>query len=76
MVWAQRARELAADDPSVLYNVACTLVRAGYRDEALDALEQAVGAGFGQRTWFEHDSDLDDVRAAPRFQALLERLPR
>jgi hypothetical protein len=35
-----------------------------------------MGAGFGQRTWFEHDSDLDDVRAAPRFQALLERLPR
>ena len=76
MLWAQRAREIAADDPSVLYNVACTLVRAGYRDEALDALEQAVGAGFGQRTWFEHDSDLDDVRAAPRFKALLERLPR
>jgi len=74
--WAQRARELAADDPSVLYNVACALVRAGNPDQALDTLEEAVGAGFGQRTWFEHDSDLDDLRATPRFQALVERLPR
>jgi len=76
MQWAQRARELAGDDPSVLYNVACTLVLAGYPDDALDALEQAVAAGFGQRTWFEHDSDLDSIRDKPRFQALLARLPR
>ena len=74
--WAQRARELAGDDPSVLYNVACTLVLAGSPDDALAALEQAVDAGFGQRTWFEHDSDLDAIRATPRFQALLARLPR
>ncbi|MFT3697817.1 MAG: protein kinase [Kofleriaceae bacterium] len=74
--WGQRARSLAADDPSVLYNVACALVRAGYPEPALDTLEQAVGMGFGQRTWFEHDSDLDDLRATPRFIQLLERLPR
>ncbi len=76
MAWAQRARQLAADDPSVLYNVACVLVRTGRRDDALDTLRQAVDAGFGQRTWFQHDPDLDDLRADPRFQALVDRLPR
>ncbi|HEY0255642.1 MAG TPA: protein kinase [Kofleriaceae bacterium] len=74
--WANRARELAADDPSVLYNVACAQVRAGNVEQALDTLEQAVGMGFGQRTWFDHDSDLDDLRTQPRFQALVEKLPR
>ncbi|MCE9572535.1 MAG: protein kinase [Deltaproteobacteria bacterium] len=76
LAWSQRAREVAADDPSVLYNIACALVRAGDPDQALDTLEQAVGMGFGQRTWFENDSDLDELRATPRFQALLEKLPR
>ena len=60
----------------MLYNIACALVRAGYPDQALDTLEQAVGMGFGQRTWFENDSDLDDLRATPRFIALVEKLPR
>src|SRR5262249_552711 len=73
--WAKRAGEVAPDDPSVLYNIACLLVRTGDREGALAALEHGVAAGFGQRTWFEHDSDLDDLRADPRFQALLARLP-
>nr|HEX4316076.1 protein kinase [Kofleriaceae bacterium] len=74
--WSQRAREVAADDPSVLYNIACAQARAGYPEQALDTLEQAVGLGFGQRTWWENDSDLDTLRASPRFVALLDRLPR
>ena len=73
---SERARAVAADDPSVLYNIACALVRAGDPNQALDALEQAVGMGFGQRTWFENDSDLDDLRATPRFVALVQKLPR
>ena len=76
LAWSQRAREVAADDPSVLYNIACALVRAGDPDQALDTLAQAVGMGFGQRTWFENDSDLDALRGTPRFAALVERLPR
>ena len=76
LAWSQRAREVAADDPSVLYNIACALVRAGFPDQALDTLEQAVGMGFGQRTWFENDSDLDALRETPRFVALVEKLPR
>ena len=76
LAWLRRARELDATGSATLYNVACALAMLGERDEALDALEQAVSVGFGHRTWFEQDPDLAPIRDDPRFTALLERIPR
>ena len=73
--WARRAAAMDADDAMTLYNVGCVFSLAGQAGDALDCLERAVGAGLTQRGWFEHDSNLDFVRDAPRFQALLARLP-
>jgi adenylate cyclase len=69
-----RALELQPDDFGTAYNVACGYASAGEPERALYALERAVGTGRGSRSWIEHDTDLDPLRAHPRFQALLGRL--
>jgi hypothetical protein len=48
---------------------------AGAADDALDYIERAAAAGLTQRGWLEHDSNLDAIRSAPRFQNVLARLP-
>ena len=42
--------------------------------ECMDALDKAVNQGWGDKDWVEHDSDLDSVRAEPRFQTLLQAM--
>jgi adenylate cyclase len=72
----ERARRASAIDPGdagVLYNVGCIYALAGKHDEAIGYLDRAIGAGYSQRTWLEHDSALDPLRGDPRFQALLRR---
>lgn len=74
LAWAGRAVEIDPEDAGVRYNVACFYALSGERDRALDALEGAVRVGFGNREWIERDPDLDSVRDAPRFQAVLEAM--
>ncbi len=70
--WGQRAVEIDPEDAGVRYNVACLFAVAGQGDRALELLEQAVAAGFGNREWLERDPDLESIRDDPRFEALLE----
>jgi hypothetical protein len=58
----------------LLYNVACTYGVLGRSDEALDALEHAVSKGWGDKSWLEHDSDLDSIRESPRYKAILQAM--
>jgi TolB-like protein/Tfp pilus assembly protein PilF len=67
-----RALAVDPDEPTTLYNVACFLARTGDVEEALDVLERVVASGFGQRDWFEHDTDLANLRDNPRFRAILD----
>ena len=64
------------DDPGVLYNVSCVYVRMGKIEEALHLLEQGARVGLPGREWLEHDSDLAPLRNDPRYQAIIESLPR
>jgi adenylate cyclase len=68
---AMRARP---DDYATLYNAACYYSLAGDVEHAISLLERACKSGGGSRDWFEHDSDLDPLRANPRFQRLLAAL--
>ena len=72
--WANRALALDSEDSGVLYNVACVYAQTGGKERALECLERAVQNGFGHREWLENDSDLNALRAEPRFQALLKKL--
>ncbi len=71
---AQHAAEFADVRPDALVNLACMYARAGRKDDALKALEDAVGAGFNAKWRLQGDDDLASLRAEPRFQNLLARL--
>ena len=58
----------------LLYNVACTYGLLGKTEECLDALEQAVSKGWGDKSWLEHDSDLDSIRGEARYLGLLRAM--
>jgi serine/threonine protein kinase/Flp pilus assembly protein TadD len=72
--WAERALAADPEEPSILYNVACTYARLGHTERALDCLDEAVTFGFVQKGWIDHDATLDSLRSHPRFLTLLERL--
>lgn len=54
------------------YNIACGLARLGRADEALAALQEAVGAGFHDADFAHKDPDLESIRTDPRFEGVLK----
>ncbi len=58
------------------FNLACGYTRLGRKDKAIEALTSAVAEGFTNRNAYETDEDLAPLRAEPRFQELLARLPK
>ena len=69
-----RAFTLDPKDPMMLYNAGCIYSLCDMKAEALNCLEQAVEHGLTLKAWYEHDSNLDNLRKDPRFQQLLSRL--
>ena len=67
---------LVPDNPTVHYNLACSLALSGRPGEALDALEQAVRLGYDDDAFLESDEDLTSLRSEPRFLALVDVLRR
>jgi Flp pilus assembly protein TadD len=70
----QRLVHLAPRDPTVHYNLACSLALLGRGEEALDALERAIALGYRDTEHLLGDEDLASVRASARFQTLLASL--
>jgi len=71
--WISRALAIEPDDPTTLYNSACGYTLLGETDIALGLLERTIAqGGRGWIAWIEHDSDLDALRAHPRYQRVLE----
>ncbi len=52
------ALTLRANEPSILYNAACTYCGLNRKAEALDALRKAWEAGFRDAVWARRDPDL------------------
>jgi Flp pilus assembly protein TadD len=71
----QELVRLLPEDPTVHYNLACSLALTGAPDQAVAALEIAVRLGYRDREHLLGDEDLASLRSNPRFRALLERLP-
>jgi adenylate cyclase len=72
--WARQALAMDADEPMVLYNVACIQSLAGQTEDAICSLEKAVRTGLTQKGWVEHDSNLDPLRSHPRYKDLIRLL--
>jgi serine/threonine protein kinase/Flp pilus assembly protein TadD len=69
--WARRALDIDPEETSILYNVACVYSLLGRTEEAIGCLEKVMVHGTFYKNWAAKDSDLDNVRSDPRFQALL-----
>ncbi|MDH3291608.1 MAG: protein kinase [Gemmatimonadota bacterium] len=75
IAWTDRALAIDSTDPVVVYAAACVHAVLGRDDEALDGLERALDAGFGNKGWIRNDPDFASLREHPRFLALLAEEP-
>ena len=64
------ALTLRANEPSILYNAACTYCGLNRRAEALDALRKAWETGFRDAVWARRDPDLTVLHGDPEFDRL------
>lgn len=55
------------DDAGLLYNMACAESLAGYREEAVGHLRQALERDGQVREWARDDTDLDPIRGDSGF---------
>jgi Flp pilus assembly protein TadD len=70
----ERLVKLAPRDPTVHFNLACSLALCGRPEPALDALERSVELGYADVEHLVGDEDLASVRQEERFRTLVERL--
>ena len=66
-----QAQELSPNDPLMLYNIACVYSRLGEPRRAIEALRQAIAAGYENFSWLRNDPDLDALRDEADFKALM-----
>jgi non-specific serine/threonine protein kinase len=67
---ANFAMMLRPNEPTVLYNAACTFCMLNRKAEALDAVRKAWDAGFKDAVWARRDPDLALIHDDPEFQKL------
>ena len=56
------------------YNLACSLALSKRKADALRALLEAVKLGYTDYDWMSQDPDLDNLKNAREFKALLTQL--
>ena len=72
--WIERALLLDPDNRNMAYNIACSLIRMGDVDRALDLLEQQIGTCSREAiNWWRVDPDLELLRPLARFQAMIAK---
>ena len=64
------ALALRANEPSILYNAACTYCGLNRNAEAIEALRKAWEAGFRDAVWARRDPDLAPLHGDPEFDRL------
>ncbi len=69
---AARAIELSPNDPLMFYNAACFYANVGDKTPALEALRNAISAGYGFYEWIKHDPDLDILRNEPEYVEMMK----
>ena len=67
----EQLAELRPDDPTMLYNLACSYALLKRPDQALRTLRRAVELGYRDFRYMREDRDLDSIRHDPRFRQLL-----
>jgi non-specific serine/threonine protein kinase len=67
---ANLATVLRPNEPTVLYNAACTFCMLARKTDALQALKKAWDAGFKDAVWARRDPDLAILHGEPEFERL------
>ena len=70
----RRLARILPEDPTIQYNLSCSLALTQHTFESLDALEQAIVLGYDDVDYLLQDTDLTGLRDHPRFQELVRRL--
>lgn len=68
----QEILKLEPNEPSALYNIACTYAIMNKQKEALEAIEKAIKNGFDDIEWLSEDPDFARLRQTPEFQKFLK----
>ncbi len=69
-----RLVQLAPENSTVHYNLACSLSLLGRPNEAIQALERAVELGYDDAEHLLRDEDLASLRGESRFNDVVRRL--
>ena len=74
--WMRTSMRNAPMDSIIQYNGACFFSLAGDIEHALDCLENClIKVGNINREWLIHDSDMDNIRAHPRYDQIIRSFP-
>ena len=68
----EMAVAMRPNDPSVLYNAACTYGVLDMKAEALGMLKPAIETGFTDVEWISRDTDLTCLHGEPEFKRIVE----
>jgi non-specific serine/threonine protein kinase len=69
---AAKALELSPNDPLMIYNAACFYARIDEKRLALEALKNAVQAGYENYEWIKRDTDLEQIRNEQEYIELMK----
>ena len=57
-----------------LYNLACAYALKGDKNKAIATLQQAIDAGFANKSYIKGDSDWESLRDDPQFKAVVDSM--
>lgn len=69
-----RLAAILPNDETVQYNLACSYALMDQPDQAFEALEAAITAGYSDAIHLQADEDLESLHEDPRFDAIVARL--
>lgn len=67
----KRLSRLRKNDPTVHYNLACSLALMNQSEEAIQALEKSIELGYNDFNHLKRDPDLKNLLEDPRVQRLI-----
>lgn len=70
----KRLSLLRPTDPTIHYNLACSLSLVGEPEQALRVLKKAVSFGYNEFSYILEDPDLENLRKLPGFNDSFEKL--
>lgn len=70
----EQLARLRPEDPTVLYNLACSYSLLGQTDAAFAAIDRALLAGYKDFKWMTQDPDLELLRKHPGFEQVRAKM--